>query len=528
MAFRAKTKNKLLVEERQTLDAKHNGVLSVFNENRDRIPELESQLAEIVSKLSELQAINSRNLVIDLNLQKQIWKLDDERVQLLANIENIKNSIDENKYMLNTGKILSDYYKIIEQEKQMSAFESTTSTPAPTTGFDNNNITGNNIGTGIVICTSSSGSTNNGQSMNGISQSGVSGGNKKKNIMDWFSQSDAGASAVTFENVDTGKKKFVIKKSTSSSNASVANKKNKIASSSSGIGTGTGLGTVTGTSNHNNTENKLPSTESDHTQELEGTDTHNTSSNTKKKLMNKDEIFERYMKVIDKNYINVNNDDVEVFDTCPLCHVEMLLNNNTGILICPNCGAMENIIIDSDKPSFKEPPKEMTSFCYKRINHLNEFLAQFQAKETTDIHEDVYNEILVEIKKERITNMALITPEKMRNILKKIKKNDYYEHIPYIINQLNGLPAPVIAPEIEEIIRGMFKAIQIPFEKYCPHKRKNFLSYNYVMYKFFELLELDEYLDCFQLLKSRTKLHQQDLIWKNICKDLNWQFIKSL
>ena len=108
------------------------------------------------------------------------------------------------------------------------------------------------------------------------------------------------------------------------------------------------------------------------------------------------------------------------------------------------------------------------------------------------------------------------------------RSNDYYEHIPYIINQLNGLPAPVIAPEIEEIIRGMFKAIQIPFEKYCPAKRKNFLSYNYAMYKFFELLELDEYLRCFQLLKSRTKLHQQDLIWKNICHDLNWQFIKSL
>jgi hypothetical protein len=330
--------------------------------------------------------------------------------------------------------------------------------------------------------------------------------------MDWFSQPDsctgASANAIPFKNIDTGKKKFVIKKSASNSN--LANKKNKTSNSSCGD-----LTVPNNSALKNNLENP---------ELLEP----NSGTNTRNKIMNKDEIYERYMKVIDKNYININNDDVEVFDTCQLCHVEMLLNNNTGILICSNCGAMENIIIDSDKPSFKEPPKEMTSFCYKRINHLNEFLAQFQAKETTDIHEDVYNEILVEIKKERITNMALITPEKMRNILKKIKKNDYYEHIPYIINQLNGLPAPVIAPEIEEIIRGMFKAIQIPFEKYCPHKRKNFLSYNYVMYKFFELLELDEYLDCFQLLKSRTKLHQQDLIWKNICKDLNWQFIKSL
>ena len=40
--------------------------------------------------------------------------------------------------------------------------------------------------------------------------------------------------------------------------------------------------------------------------------------------------------------------------------------------------------------------------------------------------------------------------------------------------------------------------------------------------------DTDEYLACFQLLKSRTKLHQQDQIWKNICKDLNWEYINSL
>ena len=75
----------------------------------------------------------------------------------------------------------------------------------------------------------------------------------------------------------------------------------------------------------------------------------------------------------------------------------------------------------------------------------------------------------------------------------------------------------------------MFKKTLVPFRKYCPpNKRKNYLSYNYVMYKFFQLLELDEYLHHFQLLKSRTKLHQQDQIWKNICNDLGWEYIPSL
>ena len=248
-------------------------------------------------------------------------------------------------------------------------------------------------------------------------------------------------------------------------------------------------------------------------------------------LLSKKELYQKYMKEIDKNYVDGLECTEVAYDVCSYCNIDMLLNTNTSLLICSQCGLQEPIILDIDKPSYKDPPKEMTSFCYKRINHLNEFLAQFQAKETTDIPDELYNEILLEIKKERITNMTQINCDKMRLILKKIKRNEYYEHVPYIINQLNGLPPPIISPEVEEIIRNMFKQIQTPFETLRPDiipKRKNFLSYNYIMYKFFELLELDEYLDCFQLLKSRNKLYQQDIIWKHICAELNWQYIPSL
>ena len=51
--------------------------------------------------------------------------------------------------------------------------------------------------------------------------------------------------------------------------------------------------------------------------------------------------------------------------------------------------------------------------------------------------------------------------------------------------------------EMEEKLRSMFKEIQAPFMKYCPKDRKNFLSYGYVLHKFVELLELDEFLPNF-------------------------------
>ena len=112
--------------------------------------------------------------------------------------------------------------------------------------------------------------------------------------------------------------------------------------------------------------------------------------------------------------------------------------------------------------------------------------------------------------------------------LKKLRYNKYYEHIPHIINKLNGLPPPILTREVEEKLRIMFKDIQTPWIKHCPSNRSNFFSYSYVLYKCLELLEEDQFLSYFTLLKSREKLAEQDNIWKLICKDLQWEYIKTI
>ena len=75
--------------------------------------------------------------------------------------------------------------------------------------------------------------------------------------------------------------------------------------------------------------------------------------------------------------------------------------------MCPSCAHQEKILLDSDKPSYKEPPREISYFAYKRINHFNEWLAQFQAKESTDIPKSVYDKIKAEIKKRVILTRAI-------------------------------------------------------------------------------------------------------------------------
>jgi len=250
-------------------------------------------------------------------------------------------------------------------------------------------------------------------------------------------------------------------------------------------------------------------------------------NNNTTNISTKGKLLDDYLNIIDNTYESKKNKIID--DTiCVKCNNKLNINYIEGVSICISCGEQYNILIDSDKPNYKEPTYESNYFAYKRINHFNEWLSQFQAKESTDISSDIIEKILCELKKERIFNVANISNNKIRDILKKLKLNKFYEHIPYIINKINGKPPPNITKQVEEKLRYMFKEIQGPFEKHCPKNRKNFLSYSYVIHKFIQLLGMNEYLIYFTLLKSREKLYQQDKIWKCICSELNWQFINSI
>lgn len=237
------------------------------------------------------------------------------------------------------------------------------------------------------------------------------------------------------------------------------------------------------------------------------------------------------------DYLRLENPDmarntIEEYDdpwtTCELCGNEMIMCLNEANLTCSKCGHQEFILVDSDKPSYKDPPREVCYYAYKKINHFNEWLAQFQAKESTEIPTEIYDAILIQLKKERISNMSSLKPTKLREILRKMKASKYYEHIPHIINRLNGQNAPFMSREDEEKLRHMFREIQPSFKKHCPKGRRNFLSYGYVLYKMCELLEMDEYLACFPLLKNRDKLYLQDKTWEKICSDMLWQYVRTV
>lgn len=214
-------------------------------------------------------------------------------------------------------------------------------------------------------------------------------------------------------------------------------------------------------------------------------------------------------------------------DVCGNCHKgEMVMYDSDGILICTNCSQITRYIIEHEKPSYREPPKEVCFYAYKRINHFREILAQFQAKESTQIPEKVLEDFKMQIRKERIS-LSNLTNKKAKEILKKLNHSKYYEHVPFIKDKI-GIKPPVMDNTLEETLCNLFLEIQAPYAKYCPDSRVNFLNYYYTIYKLCELLDKRQFLEYFPMLKDKSKRIEQDNIWKNICKELNWRFIPTV
>ena len=451
--------------ENITIDAKHNEMINYFNELNKSLPNLKKQLHLLIEDY-KISKDNSKKHSADYIIERSSKK--DTILELKEKIESIINNKELNSYYLKVGSLLHNYYENVENSKN-NKFIDVENFESNLLNYDvNKNID-----------------------------------NEEYNENN---EDDEENNNIFVNNIDD--------KIDDKIDDNFLKENKKIFSNNSVLTFFENRGKVEEHIIERSAENNYTS--------MKISDFVKEESKFKKK-----NFLDDYLQKIDKNYVNKIKVDHTIFK-CKLCSNEMTVYHSEGYQICSTCGNQEHILIESDKPSFKDPPLEVCYFSYKRINHFNEWLAQFQAKESTEIPDEVYEKIIAEIKRERIIKLDKLDTKKIRLYLKKIKLNKYYDHAAHILYQINGISPPSMSKELEEKLRLMFKEIQAPFLEVCPKSRKNFLNYSYVLHKFVELLSLDEYKVFFPLLKDREKLHQTDMIWKNICQILGWHFIKSI
>lgn len=249
------------------------------------------------------------------------------------------------------------------------------------------------------------------------------------------------------------------------------------------------------------------------------------SRNTTKKAQ-----FSDVMDVTGQDFdqISENPDQVYLVNSsmCPHCDIQMVKQENN--FICMKCNVVSFMIDDSNLSMAYTDDMEYSTFSYKRLNHLGEWLNQIQGREHVVLPEKLLNNIMEVLYEQGFRSSEQIEISDIRSALKQLKNRKYYENCVSILSALTGKKPPRLHPSVEEQIRIMFMSIQPAFQKHCPKSRRNFLSYSYILFKFLQLLSLDEYLPYFTLLKGADKLYKADRIYKLICQELDWQFIPSI
>lgn len=245
-------------------------------------------------------------------------------------------------------------------------------------------------------------------------------------------------------------------------------------------------------------------------------------------------VYNKYLLEVEKDTANVSMDRlmegvrVQAVWTCEACDAPLILDATNDELVCPKCGVTtRNSSMQLTYEQEQNSTTLVSTFSYKRLNHLTETLNAVCCVADVEVPEEVVQAVRAEYMRMRGLTQDDITPNRTRAILKKLRLNKHYEHAFIISARLNGKGAPKISKQLFNEFQRHFLQIQKPFERVVPRicpNRKNFLSYTYTCHQLSRILGRPDLCPWFSLLKSTAKLHEQDMIWKAICAELNWPF----
>ena len=218
----------------------------------------------------------------------------------------------------------------------------------------------------------------------------------------------------------------------------------------------------------------------------------------------------------------ISMDKVNVYNKCQL---ERINDRAEECYVCTKCGQCEFCFFPA--VNYRDMPSgRIYQYSYKRINHLKVRLRRFQAVESENVPEKVYDIIKSDLRKRRIrwdgvfTSGSMPTLTNIMEILKNSKLTKYYNNIKQIYCGVTGVAPPTLTRKEEKKIIEMFQEVERSYRKYI--NMYNVFSYSYVLNKILRILKKEEHAKYFKLLKCRWKLREYVNIWRKIRIEKGW------
>lgn len=212
---------------------------------------------------------------------------------------------------------------------------------------------------------------------------------------------------------------------------------------------------------------------------------------------------------------------------CPLCcETDLRYNSRFDVLKCFYCG--HEVLYEEPMQYTRKSRKMMmarkfSGDFYKRVVHFKFWLKRIQGKEKHKVTSHMVEAVKALLQKD---NCRVVHYWVIRNALKRLGYQDYYDHSIYIMSKIRGTPLVNMTRNQENILVQMFMELESVFGS-LRDIRVNMLSYPYVIKKLCELKGWWLMSKIIPTLKSHTRIILQDQLWRRICTEKQWTFIPT-
>jgi hypothetical protein len=203
---------------------------------------------------------------------------------------------------------------------------------------------------------------------------------------------------------------------------------------------------------------------------------------------------------------------------CEDCNVEMSPNEESGLLLCPECGAIRELEgqIEEEKDNIKNTSYVPSQHCKFWIKHIF-------GLEHTEIPEHVVDGIHRIIERNGLkSRITQIPTTQYRAFLKELGATKYNSNITKIRKIVSGVGPPPPSDARYDLICRYFDLADEAFFNNLPENKTNRSYYPHFLYKIIEIVYADaskkrtRILQCIHL-QSHDTLVANDDIWRKVC-----------